>query len=113
MAFASVSLNASSGLVPVSFYLEQNYPNPFNPSTEIGYQVPENSYVQLDVINLQGQTVTTLVNNYQNTGYHSVVWDGKDQNRKQLPSGVYFYTIEVTTDRNVKYQMTHKMLLIK
>ena len=89
---------------PKAFSLSQNYPNPFNPSTVIRYSIPVNSYVTLKVYNILGQPVAILVNyEYKNSGYYEVKFDGTN-----LPSGIYFYTIQAG-----KYFDTKKMLMVK
>jgi len=74
--------------VPGSFSLEQNYPNPFNPSTTIRYSLPSAAHVQLEVFDLAGRQVGTLVNGQQAAGMQTVTWSPVN-----LPSGTYFYTI--------------------
>ncbi|MBN2829789.1 MAG: T9SS type A sorting domain-containing protein [Candidatus Cloacimonetes bacterium] len=85
-----------------------NYPNPFNPTTIINFDIANETDVRLDVYNIRGQKVTTLVNEYMKPGYHSVVWDGKDRNSKQVASGVYFYRMKA--DHKT---LTKKMMLLK
>lgn len=90
--------------MPTSFSLLQNYPNPFNPSTEIKFELPQNTFVTLKVYNAVGQVVAELINNeYKNAGRYSVNFDGT-----KLASGIYFYSIEAGTFKDVK-----KMVLIK
>jgi len=86
-----------------SYHLYQNYPNPFNPSTLIIYHLPASDFVTLKVFDVLGKEVETLVNERQNAGKHSVLFNAAD-----LPSGVYFYKIEVGSYRNTK-----KFLLLK
>jgi hypothetical protein len=86
------------------FELSQNYPNPFNPSTIISYTLPEMSHVSLEVFNILGQRVATLVNGNQQAGTYSLKFDGS-----RLASGVYFYRLDV----NNGSVQTKKMLLIK
>ena len=83
--------------LPKQFALNQNYPNPFNPRTVIRYQLPVNSYVLLQVYDLLGQVVMTLVNELQDAGYKSVEWDASGS-----PSGVYFYRLNAGTFNDVK-----------
>lgn len=89
--------------IPIEVKLNKNYPNPFNPATQISYQLPERSSVTLDVFNIQGQRVATLVNGNQAAGYHSVSFDAS-----ALSSGVYIYRLQAG---NVA--LTRKMTVIK
>jgi hypothetical protein len=93
---------------PQSFSLSQNYPNPFNPETEISYALPNACPVKLFVYNLLGQRVRTLVDEYQAAGHKSVLWDGTDEDGKQVASGVYFYRIEAG-----EFTDARKMILMK
>ncbi len=95
-------------VIPVVSSLEQNYPNPFNPETTISFDVPQANNVSIDVYNIKGQKVKTLVNENMQAGRHSVVWNGKDSNNKQVASGVYFYKM-----KSGKYSKTKKMILMK
>lgn len=88
---------------PYRFHLNQNYPNPFNPSTLISYELRSNGRVDLQVFNILGQEVATLVDGVESAGVHSVLFDGS-----KLSSGVYFYTLE-----NGPQRVTKKMILIK
>ena len=65
------------------------YPNPFNPLTTITYSLPEAAYVRLNVMNVNGQPVRTLVNTSRETGNHQIIWDGADNNGQPVTSGVY------------------------
>jgi hypothetical protein len=99
----SVGITPSVNNVPDKFELLQNYPNPFNPTTNIKYQIPNNSYVSLKVFDIIGKEITTLVNEKQSPGSYEVSFDGSN-----LPSGVYFYKL-ITGN----YSETRKMVLIK
>jgi hypothetical protein len=94
--------------VPVRFSLSQNHPNPFNPATTIGYTLPTRSFVALEIYNLLGQKVVTLVNQDMEAGVHQVVWDGKDSQGNKVSSGVYFYRIKADNFSEVK-----KMVMMK
>jgi hypothetical protein len=97
--------------MPRSILLDQNYPNPFNPNTTISYVIPrdrEEQHVTIAVYNLRGQLVKTLVNERTPPGFYSITWDGRDQYRESVSSGVYLYCIQ-TGDFN----STRKMLLVE
>lgn len=85
-----------------------NYPNPFNPETTISYNLKEAGQVVLDVYNIRGQRVASLVNEQQTAGNHTIVWNGKDINNQSVASGVYLYKI-----RSGKFSATKKMILMK
>jgi serine protease len=99
---------AKTAPLPAQFELNQNYPNPFNPTTTIGYSLFAPADVEVVVLNVLGQQIRTLVNEYQSAGQHSVVWDGTDVNGNGVASGVYFY--RMTSNGMVD---TKKMLLMK
>ncbi len=101
----NIGVNVSNELedLPAEFSLSQNYPNPFNPSTQISYSLPEANLVKLDIINMFGQRVATLVNERKTAGSYTVNF-----NAAQLSSGVYFYMIQAG-----EFNLTKKMLLIK
>ena len=80
-------------LTPVEYALEQNFPNPFNPSTEIRYALGHSGMVRLDVVNVLGQRVKTLVQQAQPIGQYQVTWDGKTDAGTGASSGVYFYRL--------------------
>jgi beta-glucanase (GH16 family) len=91
-----------------SFSLGQNYPNPFNPSTIINYHAPGSDLVNISVYNLLGKTINTLVNEVKTPGEYRTVWNGKDINGNDVPSGIYFYSIRAGNLVQVK-----KMVLLK
>ncbi len=76
--------------VPTDYALSQNYPNPFNAETRIQFNIAQTGHVSLKVYNVTGQLVRDLVNEDMPAGSHSAVWNGRDQNGRQLASGVYF-----------------------
>jgi hypothetical protein len=81
--------------IPEKYSLFQNYPNPFNPSTTIRFALPEQTQVTLDVYNLLGQRVATLIaGEVYHAGYHNVGWDGRDQSGRPVASGIYVYRIQ-------------------
>ncbi len=80
-------------LVPKDFALHQNYPNPFNPTTTIRFDLPNEAMVRLDIYNILGRKVQTLIDQPMPPGYHSVDWDGSDSNGRTIASGIYFYRL--------------------
>lgn len=92
------------------FKLEQNYPNPFNPSTTITYSLPDGGIrnITLKIYNSIGELVAVLVNTSRAPGNYSVVWNGKDMNGYEMPSGIYFYTLEAGN-----IIITKKMMLLR
>jgi PKD repeat protein len=101
-------VSASGNSLPDEFSLEQNYPNPFNPSTTIDFSLPSAGEVTLEVYNILGAKVATLVNGSLSAGRHSVVWNSTTDGGAPVSSGVYFYRL-VTGDQ----VMTKKMMLLK
>ena len=79
--------------LPRRFELFQNYPNPFNPSTTIPYQLPAPAHVRLEVFNLLGQRVATLVDEEQQAGLHTAAWNGTDAAGRPVAAGLYLYRI--------------------
>ncbi|MFA5510265.1 MAG: choice-of-anchor J domain-containing protein [Candidatus Cloacimonadaceae bacterium] len=97
-----------TGIPAISTNLQDNYPNPFNPETTIRYSLREAGPVSIQIYNLKGQLVNTLVNEAKEAGNHSVVWNGKDKNNRSVSSGVYYYKMNAG-----KYSSTKKMILMK
>lgn len=79
---------------PSSFSLCRNYPNPFNRETRIKYQLPKTCHVKLQIHNVLGQVIKTLVDSYQEAGYYTLSWDGRDNQGREVVSGVYFCRME-------------------
>tara|TARA_R110000868_G_scaffold259361_4_gene517244 strand:+ start:9843 stop:10652 length:810 start_codon:yes stop_codon:yes gene_type:complete len=98
-----VTSSEDEQVFPSTLKLEQNYPNPFNPSTTISYQLATPAQVKLQVFNLLGKEVATLVNGFQTSGGQSVTW-----NASQVPSGIYMYRITAGDAVSTK-----RMMLIK
>ena len=88
---------------PTTFTLSQNTPNPFNPSTTIVFTLPSDGQVTVDIYNVAGQKVDTLIDDFMPAGSHSAVWDAAD-----FPAGVYFYTVTAG-----EFTRTMKMTLLK
>jgi hypothetical protein len=90
------------------FELRQNHPNPFNPRTTIDFSLEVNADVRLEVFDLLGRNVTTLIDGYIEAGNHHVEWNGTDATGHEVASGVYFYRIQVGD-----YSQTRKMVMMK
>ena len=84
---------ARSTALPTDFALGHNYPNPFNPSTIIPYQLPTSGHVRLEVFNVLGQRLATLVDAEQSAGMHTAQWDGTDAAGRAVGAGVYIYRL--------------------
>jgi archaellum component FlaG (FlaF/FlaG flagellin family) len=101
-------ISDSDKIVVKKSSLAANYPNPFNPTTTISFDLAVSGHVSIDVFNIRGQKVTTLVNDEFNAGPHTVNWNGVDSNGRSVSSGIYFY--RMTTD---DFTSTRKMILMK
>jgi hypothetical protein len=98
-----VPVESETKNVPVKFILRQNYPNPFNPETNIKFELPGSEYVIINVYDVKGELIQTLINRNLNAGHYKIKWNGND-----YPSGIYFYEI-----RAGELIETRKMVLIK
>ena len=98
----------SSAFMPHSFSLSQNYPNPFNPTTQIQYDLPELEFVSIDIYDLMGRRVKSLINNNQDAGYRSVYWNATNDLGQPVSAGMYIYTIQAG-----EFRQTRKMVLLK
>jgi len=99
-------------ILPLGNKLMQNYPNPFNPTTNIDFSIKEDAYVSLNVFNVRGQKVKTLVADEMQAGRHSVVWNGTNDSGRSVSSGIYFSQFD-TNDENGDYTSVKKMILMK
>ena len=90
------------------FVLKQNAPNPFNPVTKIHYQLPTDGHVRIDVFNIAGKRVRTLVDEEQTAGPRTVVWDGTNEGGQRVASGVYMYRMQAGD-----YVSEKRMVLLK
>jgi hypothetical protein len=95
-------------VVPLTFKLRPNAPNPFNPTTVISYMLPERAEVKVEVYNVAGRLVRTLVNEEQEPGLRSVTWDGTDEAGRGVASGVYLYRVEAG-----EHSAKSRMVLLK
>jgi len=98
-------ISSSEGITPEEFILRQNYPNPFNPSTHIRYTLPQsvnNTNIQMELFNLTGQKVRTLIDGPKLAGTYSVQWDGRNDSGKILSGGLYLYRLKAGPFVNMK-----------
>ncbi|MFQ5603534.1 MAG: DNRLRE domain-containing protein [bacterium] len=103
-----VEESAQASPIPLEFQLQQNYPNPFNLSTRIDFTLPAKSKVLLQIFNLKGQKVRTLLKQEKPAGQHKITWDGRDDRGLIAASGVYVYRLQAG-----KLKKTKMMTLIK
>jgi len=92
----------------ISFKLDQNYPNPFNPETTISYSIQKSSNIKLEIYDINGRLVKTIVNDFLNAGNYNTVWDGSNALGNKVASGAYFYQLKSNGFVTVK-----KMILLK
>jgi len=96
-------ISATESSLSNDYALSRNYPNPFNATTTINYQLPVDGHVKVGVYNLLGQKVATLVEEKQEAGYRSVIWEASE-----LSSGLYFYKLTAGD-----FTETKRMMLVK
>jgi len=99
---------AGETAIPARFFVEQNRPNPFNPVTTIKFGLPKASHVSIEIFDAGGRKVRTLVNDQSDAGFHSAVWDGRNDAHHAVGSGVYYYTVKAGDK-----QAGNKMILLK
>jgi hypothetical protein len=95
-------------LLSDKFTIDQNYPNPFNPVTKLRYAIPKNGLVTIIIYDMLGRQVKTLVNQAQDAGYKSVIWNATNDYGKPVSAGLYLYQIQAG-----EYMQTKKMVLLK
>ena len=88
--------------------MHNDYPNPFNPITTLRYDLPENSLVTITIYDMLGRQVKTLINQTQDAGYKSVIWNATNNYGKPVSAGIYLYQIQAG-----EYISTKKMVLLK
>jgi hypothetical protein len=102
------SINVTEFSLPQDFKLCQNYPNPFNPETSISFQVPKTSHIKIDVFNLLGQHIRTLIDEEKAPGSYQIMWNGLDDQGKPVSSGVYLCKMQAGDFTAMK-----KMVLVR
>ncbi|MFQ6608280.1 MAG: FlgD immunoglobulin-like domain containing protein [Fidelibacterota bacterium] len=100
--------------IPEEYSLTMNFPNPFNPATTIRYDLPEASYVSLVIYDILGREVRTILDNREEAGFKSVIWDGKDNSGNMASTGIYIYTLKARSQESKKtFHKTRKMVLLR
>ncbi len=89
----SIEEETEAPIMAKGYALYQAYPNPFNPSTKIEYEVGSIGNIKIEIYNLKGELVNTIVDGWHNLGSHQVIWNGKDNRDMQVPSGTYIYRL--------------------
>lgn len=93
---------------PIGYFLDNNYPNPFNPGTTISYSIADHEIVEIDIFNISGEHIVSLVNENKQPGFYQVYWDGKDWNKNKVSSGIYIYRLIAG-----RLTISKKMMLLK
>lgn len=101
-------LTTSVSLIPIKLDLLPNFPNPFNPETKIRFGLPNEERIELSIYSITGEKIVTLLNDQLEKGYHTVVWNGKDENGRSVASGIYIYELLAEGKR-----LSNKMVLMK
>jgi len=101
-------LDIQNNQIPNEIFLYQNYPNPFNPITTLRYELSEDSFVDITVYDILGNTINNLVNTNKSSGYKSVQWNGTNNKGEPVSAGVYLYKIQAGD-----FVDTKKMILLK
>ena len=99
----STCMSLDDGLTPEKFSIQNIYPNPFNPATNIEFALPENSFVQISVYDVNGREIKTLINSFQLAGYHSISWNASEQS-----SGLYLVMMKTET-----FKQSRQIVLMK
>ena len=94
--------------IPDEFAIHQNYPNPFNPVTTLRYDLPEQAHVYIIIYDMLGRKIKTLINEQQDPGYKSLIWNATNDYEKPVSAGIYLYQIQAG-----EYISTRKMVLLK
>jgi hypothetical protein len=109
LATPNIMFKQEEGVIlPSDYSLSQNYPNPFNPITEISFSLPGACDVTLEIFNISGQKVATLINSRMEAGNHTIQWDSRENGGASVASGIYLYRLKAG-----KFVNTKKMTLLK
>ena len=105
---AGNSLSTNDVFLPKEYILHQNYPNPFNPSTIISFSLNKEEFVSIDIYNMTGKHIISLMNGKKKIGTYNIHWSGRDKNDALITTGQYFYQLRTSSSST-----TMKMLFIK
>ena len=108
IVFEATNATISKDNLPAGYALEQNYPNPFNPETRISFKLAEKSHVSITIYDMLGRNIKTLINQTQDAGYRSVIWDATNDYGKPVSAGIYLYQIQAG-----EYISTKKIVMLK
>ena len=106
--FDTYGLSRVGMSAPDEYSLNDAYPNPFNPSTELSFSIMDAGKITLNIYDMTGRLVNTLVDGHLEKGYHSVIWDGIDSKGNAVSSGMYIYALQ-----GESLSITKKMMLMK
>ena len=98
----------SQQILTTDITLHPAYPNPFNTSVVLSYMLSVNEVVKIDIFNILGYHVKTVLNEKQTSGYKTIIWDGTNDRNKTVSTGIYYYTVSTS-----RFSKTNKMVLIK
>jgi len=102
------ALNIAQDQMPTRYSLGEAYPNPFNPTTKISYELPNSEFVSIDIYNLMGRHIKSLVNMNQDPGHRTIEWNATNDSNQPVSAGMYIYTIQAGS-----FMDTKKMVLLK
>ena len=102
------ALNIAQDQMPTRYSLGEAYPNPFNPTTKISYELPNSEFVSIDIYNLMGRHIKSLVNMNQAPGHRTIEWNATNDSNQPVSAGMYIYTIQAGS-----FMDTKKMILLK
>ncbi len=105
-------IDSGTDNIPNTFILNSNYPNPFNPSTTINYSLSVSADIRLDIYNLKGEMVRSLIDQHQSAGTFEIKWDGRNDKNIRVSTGIYIYRMELQTGNDIVSQ-SRQMLLLK
>lgn len=100
--------NSENDIIENDIISLNNYPNPFNPETTIKFNLNKSARTSIEIYNINGQKVKTLIDEYVDAGNHTATWNGRDNDGNEVASGVYFYKL-----KSGRYTTTKKMILMK